>query len=151
MRDGIPRSRRTNAHRAGAHENAPVLDWRRDVRPHVLRDLAERVSGLTWTRPLLFALLDELYVNDEFDRLIGPLGSLALRDGPRLAALALLLRHSWDPDDLADLVIGLALAPITNRNPRLNSSRRVRDRARRRHTRRRTSAQGRRALKGSES
>lgn len=151
MRDGISRSRRTKTHRTGAHGNAPVLDWRRDVRPHVLRDLAERVSGLSWTRPLLFALLNELYVNDEFERLVGPLSSLTLDDGPRLLALALLLRHSWDPDDLADLVMGLGLAPITNRDPQLNSCRLLGEGAPRRRTRRRTSTQGRRAPKGSES
>jgi hypothetical protein len=65
-------------------------------RPLIVRDLAELVEQLEWSKPLLIALLEELHVTEEFDRLIGRLRLQPDRDAPRLLALPLFLRHSWD-------------------------------------------------------
>ena len=62
-----------------------------------------RVGSLT-------ALLDELHVTDDFDRLVGPISRLPASQYPRLLAIALLLRHSWSLYDLARTGTRLGLA-----------------------------------------
>ena len=78
--------------------------WRAHMRSLVLEGLAESTEGLTWTNELLTALLEELHVTEEFEQLAGPLPRNAKRDAARLLAIALFLRHSWDPADLDALV-----------------------------------------------
>jgi hypothetical protein len=43
-----------------------------------LRTLAEGASGLTWSRGLLHALLEELHITDDFDVLVGRVGAASL-------------------------------------------------------------------------
>ncbi len=47
------------------------------------------------------ALIEELYVEDDFHALLGDPKDLPRRRYPQAVALALALRHSWRPDDLA--------------------------------------------------
>ena len=47
------------------------------------------------------ALIEELYVEDELHALLGEPKDLPRRRYPQAIALALALRHSWRPDDLA--------------------------------------------------
>ena len=110
MRDGSSRTPNpTNA--TGTSSDVSVDRWRACVRPSVLSDLAEGTKGLIWTNELLVALLDELHVTEEFDRLIGRFRLDAERDAPRLLALALFLRHSWDAADLSDVVDRVLFPP----------------------------------------
>ena len=46
-------------------------------------------------------LIEELYVEEEFRALLGDPEVLPRRRYPQAIALALALRHSWRPDDLA--------------------------------------------------
>ena len=88
----------------GTSSSVPLDRWRAHMRSLVLEGLAESTEGLTWTNELLTALLEELHVTEEFEQLAGPLPRNAKRDAARLLAIALFLRHSWDPADLDALV-----------------------------------------------
>jgi hypothetical protein len=46
-------------------------------------------------------LIEELYIEEEFNALLGDPEVLPRRRYPQAIALALVLRHSWRPDDLA--------------------------------------------------
>jgi hypothetical protein len=117
MRDGATPRRTTTQHRTWAPECAQVDLWRRKVRPIVLRAIADQTTGLTLSRRLLKALLDELHISDDFDTLIGPTHRLPATHYPQLVAIALLLRHSWCPDDLSRTAkrLGLSLSVTTPR------------------------------------
>jgi hypothetical protein len=84
--------------------------WRRHSRLAVLRELADGAHGLTLSRRLLNALLEELHISDDFDVLVGPVARLPASQYPRLLAIALLLRHSWCPQDLARTAARIALS-----------------------------------------
>jgi hypothetical protein len=86
-----------------------VAHWRRHSRLFDLRQLADGANGFTLSRQLLAALLEELHVSDDFDTLVGPLAGLRTSDYPRLLAIAVLLRHSWSPQDLARTAARLGL------------------------------------------
>ena len=85
--------------------------WRRDVRPQVLRAAVRKTRLIRWS-PRLFALLiEELHVDDSLEALIGDLRSLPQRRYHEAIATALLLRHSWRPDDLQYVLKRLGLSP----------------------------------------
>jgi hypothetical protein len=113
MRDGSTRRRHTIP--------APTRGWVvqlarwRDVgRVEDLRALALSAHGLAWSRGLLDALLEELHVSDDFEVLVGRVGHLPTSQYPRLVAIALLLRHSWCPEDLERTATRLGLLPATS-------------------------------------
>jgi hypothetical protein len=55
-------------------------------------------------------LIEELYIDESIDDLLGePPGDLPARRYPEAIAVALILRHSWRPDDLAWIVERLEL------------------------------------------
>jgi hypothetical protein len=81
-----------------------LADWRRLTRPVILDDFLDRTRNLGWSRELIDLLLDELHVSDEFDDLIGRLPPTAQANHPQLVAIALVLRHSWFPEDLAGII-----------------------------------------------
>lgn len=115
MRDGSPRQRVTKPQpRTWTPERVQVQHWRHHHRGDVLQALADGAHGLGWTRGLVTTLLDELYVTDEFDRLVGPTSRVPASQFPRLIAIALLLRHSWSLDDLCRTGkrIGLVVGPL---------------------------------------
>ena len=88
-----------------------LADWRRLTRPVILDDFLDRTRDLCWSRELIDLLLDELHVSDEFDDLIGRLPPSAQVNYPQLVALALVLRHSWFPEDLARIIAEPGLSP----------------------------------------
>jgi len=94
-------------------ERVQVANWRRHGRLDDLRALAEGAGGLTLSRGLLHALLEELHISDDFDVLVGRVARLPASQYPRLLAIALLLRHSWCPQDLARTVTRLGLSRPT--------------------------------------
>ena len=147
MRDRLPRTARP-MNTTGTPTSVPVVDWRTDVRPLVIRDLADLVKRLEWSTPLLIALLEELHVTEEFDRLIGRLRLQPDRDAPRLLALALFLRHSWDHDDLAAVVNQVLFPPPNLAAPSTPATVRG-DRGKRRRSQACTSPSGPRVRKES--
>ena len=111
MRDGSTRKRPTSTQQATwMPERVQVDRWRRHSRLAVLRELADGAHGLTLSRRLLNALLEELHISDDFDVLVGPVARLPASQYPRLLAIALLLRHSWCPQDLARTAARIALS-----------------------------------------
>jgi len=90
---------------------ADIDRWRRTFRPHLLRLLTKRSATLVWSRTLLALLLDELHVDAVFRELVGDPRHLPTRRYPQAIAVAIALRHSWRPDDLAHLAKRLGIAP----------------------------------------
>jgi hypothetical protein len=88
-----------------------LADWRRLTRPVILDDFLDRTRDLCWSRELIDLLLDELHVSDEFDDLIGRVPPSAQVNYPQLVTLALVLRHSWFPEDLARIIAEPGLSP----------------------------------------
>lgn len=76
--------------------------WRRDTRPRIIRTVVSATKALRWSSSLIEAVLEELYVDDHFEELLGRApGDLRPGQYPQAIAVALILRHSWHPDDLA--------------------------------------------------
>ena len=101
--------------RASSTRRDDLADWRHLTRPVILENFLNRTGDLRWSRELIDLLLDELHVGDEFDDLIGRVPPLAQVNYPQLVALALVLRHSWFPEDLARIIEepGLSPSPTT--------------------------------------
>jgi len=117
MRDGSARRRSTSPQSATRLIDInQVYDWRRHDRLDDLRTLAEGANGLALSRGLLHALLEELHISEDFDALVGRVARLPASEYPRLLAIALLLRHSWCPRDLARTAARLGL-PRPNGSP----------------------------------
>ena len=116
MRDGSTRRRATSPRPTNwSHKFLQLDNWRRDHRFEDLRGLADSARGLEWSRGLLYALLEELHVSDDFDVLVGRVARLPTSQYPRLVAVALLLRHSWSPEDLERTATRLGLQPVTSK------------------------------------
>lgn len=110
MRDGSTRRRSTSPPSAARLTDInQVHDWRRHGRLDDLHTLAEGANGLTLSRGLLNALLEELHITEDFDVLVGRVAYLPASEFPRLLAIALLLRHSWCPQDLSRTAARLGL------------------------------------------
>lgn len=87
-------------------------------RSKALATLAKQARGLKWSRSLFLLLLDELYVGDEFDALVGRPEKVPVTRYPEAIAVAIALRHSWRLDDLhevADRLIGVSPRPAARR------------------------------------
>ena len=115
MRDGSTRRPNTTPQETTwTPERVQVDDWRRHDRLDDLRALAEGAGGLALSRGLLHALLEELHISDDFDVLVGRVVRQPASQYPRLLAIALLLRHSWCPQDLARTATRLGLSRPTH-------------------------------------
>ena len=118
MRDGSTRRRSTSPQETTwTPKRIQVDDWRRRGRLDDLRVLAEGATGLALSRGLLQALLEELHISDDFDVLVGRVSRQPASQYPRLLAIALLLRHSWCPQDLARTATRLGLSRQTVLTP----------------------------------
>ena len=93
-----------------ARRPTETCEWRTCVRPLVLTKLVEHTRDLGWSQQLIDLLLEELYISDDFDRLIGPTAGLSVSRYPQLLAIALVLRPSWCRQDLARVVRRLRLS-----------------------------------------
>ena len=90
--------------------DAATRQWRRETRPKAIRVAVSSTKALRWSRPLIEAVLEELYVDDHFEELLGRApGDLRPDQYPRAIAIAVILRHSWHPDDLACMLKRLKL------------------------------------------
>jgi hypothetical protein len=80
-------------------QEAPGL--KDDPRVQALRLLARQLKTLSWSPALLELLLDELYVDDLFMDVVGNPDTIPVNGYAHAVAVAIALRHSWRPDDLA--------------------------------------------------
>jgi hypothetical protein len=80
------------------------------VRLHALRVIVDGASRVTWSRRLLTTLLEELHVDDLFVEIVGHPQRIPVRRAAQAVAVALILRHSWHPQDLNCLVRRLGLS-----------------------------------------
>lgn len=108
-RSGPARRLGTNR-RSTSPTNATTKRWRRDVRPRSVRSAVSATASLRWSPSLMKVLVEELYVDDGLEELLGKAPSrLQVRQYPQAVAVALILRHSWRADDLACILERLGL------------------------------------------
>ena len=97
-------SRRTRPRRA-AHSNTSPSAAQRAAwalrRRKALRSLVARTQDIPWSPNLVSVLIEELYVEEDFNVLLGDPKRLPRRRYAQAVLMALALRHSWRPDDLA--------------------------------------------------
>ena len=96
--------------RRSRQADAETRRWRRDARPESIRAAVASTRALRWNRRLIEAVLEELYVDDHFEELLGTApGDLRSSQYAQAVAVAVILRHSWHPDDLACVLKRLKL------------------------------------------
>jgi hypothetical protein len=96
--------------RSPASTDATTKRWRRDVRPRAVRSAVAATATLRWSQSLMEVLLEELYVDDGLENLLGKSpNELQVRQYPQAVAVALILRHSWRADDLACILARLGV------------------------------------------
>ena len=87
-----------------------IRQWRLLERSKALHVALEATKSLRWSPQLLDALLEELYVDESLEKLLrARVQHLRKRRYAEALAVALILRHSWRPDDLACIVERLGL------------------------------------------
>lgn len=80
------------------------------MRPMALGHAVDATSEISWSADLLELFVEEMYVGDALEELLGtPLRLLDPSRYPQAVALALVLRHSWQPDDLRYILDRLGL------------------------------------------
>ena len=108
-RSANARSRGRRTHEVSAKR------WRRDVRPQEVLKAVAATTSLRWSSTLIEALLEEMYVGDSLEELLGcSAGALLMRRYPQAIAIGLILRHSWSPDDLSWILERLGLHSPSN-------------------------------------
>jgi hypothetical protein len=103
----------TSIAQQGTRSKGPATSWHPDARQASLLRLLKRTSELEWSPALLRALIDELFVVDEFVSLLGEPADLTIDRYPQAVAIALALRHSWRRDDFRRLLRRLKLPTLT--------------------------------------
>ena len=84
--------------------------WRRRVRPRALTAAARAAKRVRWSASLLEMLMEELYIADSLEELLGKqLRRLPKKRYAEAVATALIIRHSWQADDLAYALTRLGL------------------------------------------
>ena len=104
------------------HRAKTALDnerWRAELRPRALRQFAARAVRLCWSRALLRAVVEELYPDELFNELLGDIDKMTPRQWPRVIAVAIALRRSWQQQGLDSFARSLCLSL-----PPLHSARR---------------------------
>lgn len=96
------------------------------ARSQVLEELAAQASIVRLDRDLLVTLLEELGTDETFVALVGEPTRIPKKAFGQAIAVALLLRHSWRPDDLEECANRLRL---NMPDPEPPSKRRSRTRA----------------------
>lgn len=87
-----------------------IVDWRTTVRPAILRKAIRATIGFDWSPALFATLLEELGEHDRLESLLGPSAKdLKVVAYPQAIALALILRHSWQPHRLRRILESLEL------------------------------------------
>ena len=91
-----------------------IVDWRTRIRPAILRKATTATIGFDWSQALFATLLEELGENDSVESLLGPIKDLDVVAHPQAVALALILRHSWQPHHLRRILESLELIDCSN-------------------------------------
>ena len=105
-----PAARPGSTRPSPAPTDATTKRWRRDVRPRTVRSAVSATASLRWSPSLMKVLVEELYVDDGLEELLGKAPSrLQVRQYPQAVAVALILRHSWRADDLACILERLGM------------------------------------------
>ena len=85
-------------------------DGRTLVYPVSLADLADSAASIRWSLGLIELLCEELDITDAVEEALGTrIGTRKAPQYPRAVALAVILRHSWRPEDLEEIVSRLGL------------------------------------------
>ena len=113
---------------ARAKDQLDAEHWRTNQRPHALRLFSARTKTLTWSRALVKLIVEELFLDDLFAELVGPLDRMPPRQWPHVLAIAIALRHSWRRDGLAHVARRLRVSLVAKeiaprRNPAPQRSR----------------------------
>jgi hypothetical protein len=102
--------------RAGVNRRSPdptdatTKRWHLDVRARAICSAVSATTSLLWSSSLIEALLEEMYVGDGFEGLLGESPSqLQVRRYPQAVLVALILRHAWRADDLACILARLGV------------------------------------------
>ena len=95
--------------RSSRPSNSATRRWRRDTRANAVRAAVSTTKALRWNPRLIEVVLEELYVDDHFEKLLAAPHDLRPGQYPQAIAVALILRHSWHPDDLACMLKRLRL------------------------------------------
>ena len=105
---------------ARAQQQHEADQWRQELRPRAMRTFAERAAKLMWSRALVKLVVEELYPDDLFTKLVGNLDRVPPRQWPRVLAIAVALRHSWRRDALARVArrLHVSLATPSDRTDR---------------------------------
>jgi hypothetical protein len=90
-------------------------DWRANGRTEALARAVAQTADLDWSPRLLRLLLEELYVDEEFEDLLGPANTIAITGFPQAIAVALALRYSWRRDTLEEFLRRLDLRRCLSR------------------------------------
>jgi hypothetical protein len=102
-----------------------IFDWRRKVRPAILRRATKATVGFDWSPALFATLLEELGENDGLESLLGSIPKdVGVVAYPQAIALALILRHSWQPHHLRRILESLELIERNDTGPGLRPARR---------------------------
>lgn len=101
---------RPSNRRSPSSGDATTKRWRRNVRPRAIRSAVAATGSVRWSPSLMEVLLEELYVDDCLEELLGTApDALRVRQYPQAVAVALILRHSWRADDLACILARLGV------------------------------------------
>lgn len=97
---------------------ADTKRWRQSIRPKLLRSAVAATESLPWSPDLLELLFEEMYVDNSLEELLGRrLRTLQRHRYPQAIAVALVLRHSWQAEDLSSTLERLeALRRTTDDN-----------------------------------
>ena len=95
--------------RSSRPANSATRRWRRDTRAKAVRAAVSTTKALRWNRRLIEVVLEELYVDDHFEKLLAAPRDLRPSQYAQAIAIALILRHSWHPNDLACMLKRLKL------------------------------------------
>lgn len=86
-------------------------------REKALKRLFEQSAKLRWSPRLLQVLLEELRVDDSFEQLVGDVRRISMKRYPQVLAIAILVAHSWRPNDLRITARRLGLTTIVEALP----------------------------------
>lgn len=93
--------------------------WAFRGRRRSLRRAFLGLSDTKWSPKLLSLLLEELHVTDDVEELLGvSIPTISDRQVPTAVVAALLIRHSWRVDDLAQMARRLRLGAPKRRSAR---------------------------------
>lgn len=98
---------------ARARAKRRLAHWRANVRSPLLQQAAVAAKSLSWSPALFEMLVEELHAEELLENLLHrPVREIEPRRYPQAIAVALMLRHSWRDDDLADVLERLGLSDL---------------------------------------